>query len=202
MQKAGEASCKEGDGEKFKWYMGRRTGPNIVRQNMHKVNRHHADSEIASSMLRNKEQTARDFYFEKKPETGCQETLDAIRWAHDKLGLQEEEQDFNLQLELQRKAEQKAFPWKTKPKQIQPQQPTQADASLSQLFRTQPEVGKPDLHQIQRVQNSASDVAQNVPIPAMNKESLLFLAMKSKHEQEKNNHEFMNMSLLNAIQSL
>ena len=69
------------------------------------------------------------------------------------------------------------------------------DASLSQLFRAKPEIGKPDLHQMQRVQNNADEVTQNVHIPAMNKESLLFLAMKSKHAQEKNNHEF-NISLL------
>ena len=30
------------------------------------------------------------------PETNCQETLDAIRFAHDRLGLKEVDGDFNL----------------------------------------------------------------------------------------------------------
>ena len=45
--------------------MGRRTGANIVRNNMHKVNRQHSDKEIARSMLRNHELTAQQFYLEK-----------------------------------------------------------------------------------------------------------------------------------------
>ena len=76
------------------------------------------------------------------------------------------------------------------------------DASLSQLFRAKPEIGKLDLHQMQRVQNNAGEVAQNVHIPAMNKESLLFLAMKSSTRKRLNNNHEFNMSPLNAIKSL
>ena len=79
---------------------------------------------------------------------------------------------------------------------IQPRPPDKP----KQIFKARCEIGQPDLHQMQRVQSNAGEVTQNVHIPAM-KESLLFLAMKSKHAQQKNNHEF-NMSLLNAIQSL
>ena len=125
--------------------------------------------------------------------------LDAIRWAHDKLGLQEEEQDFNLQLALEKKQQQKAFPWKQQ-KQLQPPASAEDETKLSQLFKQEPQIVNPNLHQIQHA-NPGGEVADALQVPGMNKQSLLFLAMKSKHQQEKNTHAF-NMSLLNAIQSL
>ena len=68
------------------------------------------------------------------------------------------------------------------------------------------------MHQIQQAGSKASSVANTVQLPGMDKESLLFLAMKSKHEQEKNNHNetkdlctdkfqwiFLTVSLLSVI---
>ena len=51
-------------------------------------------------LLRNHELIAQKYYPKKKQETSGQETLDAIHFAHDRLGLKEGEEGFNLKFAL------------------------------------------------------------------------------------------------------
>ena len=45
----------------------------------------------------------------KKPETNCQGTLDAIRFADDRLGLKEVDKDFKLKAALKKARQKKSF---------------------------------------------------------------------------------------------
>ena len=60
-------------------------------------------------MLRNHEKTAQQFYL-AKPDTDCQETLDAIRFAHDRLGMVEIDEDFNMKEAIKQAKKHQALP--------------------------------------------------------------------------------------------
>ena len=170
--------------------MGRRTGANLVRNNMHKVGRTHSDKEIAKAMLRNHEKTAQQFYLEDKPDTDCQETLDAIRFAHDRLGMSEIDEDFNIKRAIQQAKKKQPLP--------QPSSSTLSDTSSdddNQLLGTflQSDAGKPQPAQA-AVQILNSDNTNLNQLPNVNKQQLTYLAMKA-------NLEFQKM-LMNTIQQM
>ena len=153
--------------------MGRRTGANIVRNNMHKVNRMHSDKEMARSMLRNHELTAQQFYLEKKPETDCQETLDAIRFAHDRLGLKEIDEDFSFKAAL-KNARQENPSLPKKDTAILDASSDDDNLQLSSFLNT-----------TSTTTTLSSNNTSTNSLPNFNKNQLTFLAMKANLEYQK-----------------
>ena len=140
---------------------------------MHKVNRTHSDKEIARSMLRNHELTAQQFYLEKKPETNCQETLDAIRFAHDRLGLKEVEEDFNFKTALKNAQKANAS---LPEKNTGVLDVSSDDDNLQLSSFLKPSSTTPML---------SSQNANTNALPDFNKNQLMFLAMKSNLEYQR-----------------
>ena len=152
-----------------------------MRNNMHKVGRSHSDKETVNNILLNHEKTAQQFYLEKKPDTGCQEPMDAIRLAADRLHLEEDDEDFDLRRALKNsKASSSAL---SLPPKIDEKSDFDDNTKLSQFFHPTRPAQFPLT--MANAASSAPAVASNssssLNMPQLSKEQLLFLAMKQQN---------------------
>ena len=147
---------------------------------MHKVGRSHSDKEIAKSTLRNHEKTAQQFYL-AKPDTDCQETLDAIRFAHDRLGMVEIDENFNMKEAIKQAKKHQALP---KPSNSALLDISSEDDNemLGNFLQSNPTKPQPVQAAVQMLNSGNTNLNE---LPNVNKQQLTLLAMKANLEWQK-----------------